>query len=264
MEITLKNKTALITGGSKGLGLAMAQKMAAAGANVVILARGGDRLQQAQAEIEKGIDKTPGATNQVLALSCDVTKVEDLEKCKEQILSRFSGLDILVNNAGQSFAKPFMDLSVEDFQKDFDLKLYSAIRLIKMFWPMMQKQNWGRVINVLHIGAKAPAGGSGPSAVSRAAGLALTKILSHEGAKNNILVNALLVGLIESDQWVRKAQNQNQDLSVMLSAMAEKIPMGRVGQAEEFANMACFLASEQASYITGTAINVDGGMSPVI
>jgi 3-oxoacyl-[acyl-carrier protein] reductase len=117
---------------------------------------------------------------------------------------------------------------------------------------------------VLNIGAKAPRAASAPTSVSRAAGMALTKVLAGEGAAHNILVNALLVGRIESDQWVRRAHQQGVALEKFLAEMGKSVPLGRVGRAEEFANMACFLASDAASYITGTATNIDGGSSPVV
>jgi NAD(P)-dependent dehydrogenase (short-subunit alcohol dehydrogenase family) len=129
----------------------------------------------------------------------------------------------------------------------------------------MKERRFGRIINILSINAKAPRGGSAPTTVSRAAGLALTKVLAHELAPYNILVNALCVGAIKSTQWERRHQREAPELSydAFLADAAKAIPLGRVGEAEEFANVACFLASDAASYVTGTAINVDGGLSPV-
>jgi 3-oxoacyl-[acyl-carrier protein] reductase len=117
---------------------------------------------------------------------------------------------------------------------------------------------------VLNTYAKAAA--SAPTSVSRAAGMALTKVMASEGGEHNILVNAMLVGLIMSDQWVKRhaAQAPGTDFEVFAKNLAKGTPLGRIGTAEEFANMACFLASEQGSFITGTAINVDGGRSPVV
>ena len=125
-----------------------------------------------------------------------------------------------------------------------------------------------RIVNVLNVGAKAPTANSTPTSVSRAAGLALTKALANENGPHGILVNAMLVGLIESDQWVRRhktAAGQGKSYDEFLAGMAKgRIPLGRMGRAEEFARLACFLCSDAGSFVTGVAINVDGGMSPVV
>ena len=128
----------------------------------------------------------------------------------------------------------------------------------------MRDRRWGRIVNVLNTGAKAPPASGAPTAVSRAAGLALTKVLAGEGAPHNVLVNAVLVGRIESDQWVQRAKSQSRDLGEFYDEMGQIVPMGRVGTAEEFANVVTLLASDQGSYVTGTAINIDGGMCPVV
>ena len=144
----------------------------------------------------------------------------------------------------------------------------AAIRLCRLALPGMKQRKWGRIINVLNTAAKAPKGGSAPTSVSRAAGMALTKVLAGEGAEYNVLANALCTGIIESGQWDRRFESQggNQSKDQFFAEMAKelRLPMGRLGLAVEFANMACFLASDAGSYINGTAINVDGGLSPVV
>jgi len=182
-------------------------------------------------------------------------------------LADFGKVDILINNAGVSRAKPFETVTDEDWQDDLDLKLFAAIRLTRLALPGMRERRWGRIINVLNIGAKAPRANSTPTSVSRAAGLALTKALSQENAPHNVLVNAMLVGLIDSDQWRRRhrAADDGTTYQQFLEGMAEgNIPLGRMGTAEEFARLACFLCSDAGSFITGVAINVDGGASPVV
>lgn len=259
MDINLAGRTALITGGSKGLGLAMATRMAASGADIAILARDPTGLAQAAETIRTT------ARGRVEAISCNVADPEAVQAGFAQVMQHFGRVDILVNNAGTSRAMPFENVTDAIWQEDLDLKLFAAIRFARLVWPQMQARSWGRVINVLNIGAKAPKAGSAPTTISRAAGLALTKVLAGEGAPHNILVNALHVGLIVSDQWVQrhKSQGSNQPFPAFLEAMAKPIPLGRMGEAEEFANVACFLASDQASYLTGTSINVDGNLSPV-
>ena len=130
----------------------------------------------------------------------------------------------------------------------------------------MRARRGGRIINVLNVGAKAPRAGGAPTAVSRAAGMALTKVLAGEGAAHNVLVNALLVGLIESDRHLQRhlKSGANETREEFYEKLGQTVPMGRVGKAEEFANMATFLASDAGSYIAGTAINVDGNRAPVV
>jgi NAD(P)-dependent dehydrogenase (short-subunit alcohol dehydrogenase family) len=173
-------------------------------------------------------------------------------------------VDILVNNAGASQSHPFETVSDADWQDDIDLKLFAAIRLVRLAWPGMKARRWGRIINILNVGAKAPRPASVPTSVTRAAGMALTKALAGEGAPHGVLVNGLLVGFIESDQWVQRAAQLGVPLDAFLANMGKQVPLGRVGTAQEFANVACFLASDAASYVTGTAINVDGNRCPVV
>ena len=260
MEIRLDRRTALITGGSKGIGLAMATRFAAAGADVGIVARGADALEEAR----HAIGKT--ATGAVAAFACDVSKAAEIEAAFRAVIARFGKVDILVNNAGTSRTGKFEEVSDEVWQADLDLKLFASIRLARLALPDMKTRRWGRILNVLATAAKAPRAESAPTSVSRAAGMALTKVLAGEGAPYNVLVNALLVGRIVSDQIVRRhrALGTNVSLDDYIRAQGAGIPLGRMGTAEEFANLACFLVSDAGSYVTGTAINVDGGLSPVV
>jgi 3-oxoacyl-[acyl-carrier protein] reductase len=260
MEIRLDGRSAMVTGGSKGLGLAIATRYAASGADVAILARDPEALERARAAISER------ARGRVVAIPCDVSKADEIERAYATAVRELGKVDIVVNNAGTSQRGNFEEITDAVWQADLDLKLFAAIRLTRLAWPDMKARGFGRVINVLNIGAKAPPGTTAPTSVTRAAGMALTKVLSQEGAAHNILVNALLVGLIMSDQWVRRYEAGAKDGSLedFARGMAKDIPLGRIGTAEEFANVACFLASDQASYVTGTAINVDGGRSPVV
>jgi len=260
MNIDLANRSAIVTGGSKGIGYAIATRFAASGADVMIAARGRDALDAAVKAVGAG------AKGRVAGVQGDVGVADDIRKIYDEAMRAFGKVDIVVNNAGTSRNGAFEDISDEVWRLDLDQKLFAAIRLTRLAWPQMKERRWGRVINVLNIGAKAPRGGSAPTTISRAAGLALTKVLAHEGAPHNVLVNALLVGQIVSDQWVRRHRAQSADISFehYVGKAGAAIPVGRLGTAEEFANVACFLASDAASFVTGTAINVDGGMSPVV
>jgi NAD(P)-dependent dehydrogenase (short-subunit alcohol dehydrogenase family) len=201
-----------------------------------------------------------------MAYSADVTNADQVRRLFADAEGGLGKIDIVINNAGASSTGAFETLTDEIWMQDLDLKLFSAIRLSRLAWPGMKARRWGRILNVLNIGAKAPDAGGAPTHVTRAAGMALTKVLAGEGAPHNILVNALCTGLIVSDQWVRRHRSSgtNVPFREWLKNKTGDIPLGRFGEAEEFANLACFLVSDAGSYITGTAINVDGGRSPVV
>jgi 3-oxoacyl-[acyl-carrier protein] reductase len=258
MEISLSGRAAIVTGGSKGIGFAVAKQFAASGADVAVVARNTAPLKEAVEAIGKSTN------TRVIGVQADVSKAGDIQRAYDEVMKAFDKVDIIVNNAGTSQAMPFEKLTDEVLYDDLELKLFAAVRLIRLVAPQMKERRWGRIINVLNIGAKAPRPNSMPTSLSRAAGMAMTKALSHEFAPHNVLVNAMLVGIIRADQHVQRAKRTNVALEEYYKAHDKEIPIGRVGEAEEFANLACFLASEQGGYITGTAINVDGGRSPVV
>ena len=260
MEVRLDGRVAIITGASKGLGFAMAKEFSASGANVAILARSPDSLAEAVAEAQKT------ATGKVAGFACDVAKADQIEKTFADVVATFGKVDILINNAGISRAMPSPLITDELWQDDLDLKLFAAIRLSRLCWPGMKDRKWGRIINVLNSGAKAPRANGAPTAVSRAAGMALMKVLSNEGAPHGILVNGMLVGQIVSDQIARKyaAEGANVTFDEFVAKAGAGIPVGRMGKAEEFAAMACLLCSDLGGFTTGTAINMDGGATPVV
>jgi NAD(P)-dependent dehydrogenase (short-subunit alcohol dehydrogenase family) len=228
---------------------------------VALVARRREVLEDARREIAAAAPKA-----KIGIFPCDVRDGPALEKTHAQAAAELGALDILVNNAGTSRTGPFESLTDAVWQEDFELKLFSAIRLARLALPGMKQRKWGRILNVLNTGAKAPGANGAPTHVTRAAGMALTKVLAGEGAPHNVLVNALLVGLIDSDQWVQRHKKDpgGKTYQEYTAQMGKSVPLGRMGRAEEFAAMACFLASDRASYVTGTAINVDGGRSPVV
>src|SRR5260370_30223677 len=176
MEIRLDGRTAVVTGGSKGLGLAIAEEYAKSGADVTVLARDQGTLNEAKARIQAG---APG--RKVAAISCDVSRAADIRRTYDQIISEFGKIDIFVNNAGQSMRGPSETITDEMWQADLDLKLFAQIPFCRPIFPPMKQPKWGRIISVLNIGAKAPGADSAPTSVSRAAQMAFTKVLSHEG-----------------------------------------------------------------------------------
>ena len=262
MDIRLNGRSAVITGGSKGLGLAIAEEYAKSGADVTILARDQGALAEAKAKIQAG---APG--RKVAAISCDVSKAADIRRTYDQIMSEFGKIDIYVNNAGQSTRGPSETLTDEMWQADLDLKLFAQIRFCRLVFPQMKQRRWGRIISVLNIGAKAPGADSAPTSVSRAAQMAFTKALSQEGRtpqrpRQFIACRGHRVAIRSSAAIDRERPNVSFEQYV--AEAGKGVPMGRMGRAEEFANVAAFFASDAASYVTGCAINVDGGRSPVV
>lgn len=257
MKLNLHNKCAIVTGATQGIGLATAQMLAAEGASVVIAARGRERLDAVIATIR-------AAGGQALSVQADIGQEADCARVVQEALAAFGRVDILVNNAGTSNRGAFESVTDATWQADFDLKLFGAIRLTRLVVPQMRKVGGGRIINITNIGAKQPQAGSMPTSVTRAAGQAMTKALSKEFAADKILVNTVCIGLIRAGQHERKAASSGRDVEDLYAEMGKTIPLGRVGLAQEVANVITFLASDAASYVTGTSINVDGGTSGVL
>lgn len=265
MDLGLANKVAIVTGGSDGIGRAAAHRMAQEGARVVIVARRPDVLRAAADDIRKA---TQGV---VLPVQGDVADSATAGRIVKTTLDHFGRIDILVNNAGTSMAKPFDAVSDGDWEADFNLKVWAAVRLIRAAIPEMRKAGGGRIINVTAIVGRTPGPRTMPTSVARAAGIALTKALSKDLAKDNILVNTVCIGFIKSGQHERRYAPQraaNPSLTLQEcyadEAQARGVPLGRVGESHEAGDVIAFLASDRASYLTGIAINIDGGTSTVV
>ena len=257
--IDLSGKTALITGGSSGLGLAIAREFVICGASVCILARDGSRVDAAVDQLSQA------GSQRVIGYACDITDQKQTAEVLSQATRAAGSFDILVNNAGSSYRRNADELTTDDMIVDMDLKVFANMRLVQACLPHMKERQWGRVINIVSIGGKVPGGGSAPTALSRASGITWTKVLATELASWGILVNALCIGKIKSGQWERRyeASEKKQSYEEFLAPTAASIPLGRLGESIELANVACFLASDLASYVTGVALNVDGGLCPV-
>ena len=257
MELGLKGKVAVVTGGTAGIGKATALKLAQAGARVAICARRGEIV----AATVDGIKRAGG---DAFGMAADMSKAPDIERFINAVARHYDRIDILVNNAGTSARGAFLELEDAAWSADLELKLFGAIRCTRLAVPHMRKQGGGRIINITISSAKQPGAGSMPTSVSRAAGLALTKALSKEYAADNILVNTVCIGKIKSGQHERRYAREGISADDYYAREAKGIPLGRFGEADEAANVIVFLASEAASYVTGTSVNLDGGTSGVL
>jgi NAD(P)-dependent dehydrogenase (short-subunit alcohol dehydrogenase family) len=265
MDLGLQDKVAIITGGSEGIGKAAALSMAKEGARVFIVARRPEVLEQTAQEIKAA---TEGV---VVPIPADVKDRGTAVRVVQAAMERFGRVDILVNNAGTSMAKGFEEVSEEDWEADFDLKVWGAVRLIRAAIPEMRKVGGGRIINVTNLGGRTPGPSSMPTSISRAAGIAITKGLSKDLAKDNILVSTVCIGLVKSGQHERRytlLKESNPSLTIDefydRAAKGRNVPLGRVAEAHEAGDVITFLASERASYLTGIAVNIDGGNSAVV
>ena len=256
LDLGLTGKVAIVTGGSEGLGKATAERFAREGVRVAICARRKDVLDKAADEIRKA------SGGEVLARAADVTRSEDVEAVVAATVAQWGGVDILVNNAGTSSAAGFENVDDKTWQADIDLKLMAAIRFCRLVVPIMKQRGGGRIINVTTVGGKAPAPRALPTRVTRAAGINLTKSLANEYAADNILVNTVCLGLVKSAQLGRRAKGG--DLEAHYREVAKRVPVGRVADASEFADLVAFLVSARAGYITGTAVNFDGGIGMTV
>ena len=255
-DLGLRGKIAVITGGSDGLGRATAERFASEGARVVICARREEHLQRAAADIaaETGAE--------VVGIRADVSNVSDIDQLIDLTVDQFGGVDILVNNAGKSSAAGLEEVDDDEWQNDFDLKVMAAVRACRRVIPIMRDRGGGAIVNATIVGAKAPPAKALPTTVSRAAGINLTKSLANEFAADGIRVNTVCIGLLKSEQWVRRAGNE--DPKELYKELSVQVPLGRIGDAEEYADLVAFLVSDRAAYITGVAINIDGGLSGVV
>ncbi len=260
MDLGVTGKVAIITGGSDGIGRAAAERLSAEGALVALVAR-------TQADLDKVAGEMCASTgNGVVGIAADVRSEESVEAMVRVVVEKWGRVDILVNNAGTSSASRFADMSNGQVEEDFALKVMGAIYCVRHALPHLKAQG-GVICMTTTPGGKAPGAGSQPTALSRASGISLTKAWSKEFAADGIRVNTVCVGLLKSRQHRRRweaAEAADYSLEDQYEAMGKSVPLGRVGEASEAGDVIAFLCSERASYVTGTAINVDGGSAPVV
>lgn len=257
MDLGLQGKVALVAGASKGLGLAVAKGLAREGASVAICARGKGRLEQAASAIA---DQTGAAT---WVRPTDLSDPDEARFFVQQAVDHFGTVHILINNAGGPPSATFLELTDEHWQHAMRLNLLSAICLAREAVPHMQRQRWGRIINMTSVAVKQPIEGLMLSNSLRAGVVGFAKTLANELAADDILVNNVCPGYILTDR-VRElskvlADKRNESPESVLKGWQGQIPLGRLGRPQEFADLVVFLASERAGYITGTTIQIDGG-----
>jgi 3-oxoacyl-[acyl-carrier protein] reductase len=260
MDLGLHNRVAIVCAASQGLGKAAAAGFLREGAHVVICSRDARKLAAAAKEIQAVA--ADGA--RVVHVAADLTKPAHIKRLVRTAMSAFRRIDILVTNAGGPPVAAFPDLDDRTWQKGIDLNLMSTIRCIREVLPVMQKQHWGRIINITSIAAKQPIDDLVISSTVRPGILGLSKVLANRYSKEGILVNSVAPGFIATarQQEIGGARAKAAGITTAeyLENQGKGIPVGRMGTPEELANVIVFLGSERASYVSGTTVNVDGSM----
>jgi 3-oxoacyl-[acyl-carrier protein] reductase len=253
MDLGIKGKTALVTAASKGMGKACALIFGSEGARVAMCARTESELRAAADEVRA---KT-GA--EVLAMPADVTRAADVKALVAKAVETFGGVDILVANSGGPPRGNFDEVSDEQWVKAFEIAHLSVVRLIREVLPSMRSRGWGRILTIQSISVKQPVEGLLLSNGVRPAVAGLVKTLAPELGKHNITINSVLPGRIMTDRFLSGAKQAGLPTEAYVAKASSEIPLRRIGTPEEFANVVVFLASERASYVTGVALQVDGG-----
>ena len=257
MDLGLTNKIALVCGSSKGLGKATAKSLAQEGAAVILCSSNPDNLQKAKEDIQAV------TSNEVKAISANLSQPDDVDRLIEMLFEHSDHLDILVNNTGGPRPGKFNELNVGDWREAFEAMLISAVRLTKSVLPGMKSQRWGRILNITSIAVKQPVENLILSNSIRAGITGFARTLANEVAPFGITVNNILPGFTRTERLVSLAEDtaRRKGISVdeAYQTWTKDIPMDRLGEPEEFGDVVTFLASEKASYVTGTSITVDGG-----
>ncbi|MBE8714896.1 SDR family oxidoreductase [Sphingobacterium hungaricum] len=261
MEIVLNNKKALVGGSTSGIGKAIAFVLASCGAEVVLMSRNEDKLKAVLSQL-------PSNANQ--KHSYLVTDFNDFEQHKHNLKSYFANneIDILVNNTNGPSPGNVLNKDEADYQQAFDLLFQNAVYTSMLALPYMQKQNYGRIINVSSMTVKEPQDSLILSNTMRTALVSWSKSLSNEVAKDGITVNSILTGYFDTERLTSLMENQakNQDISLedVLAQRKKSVPINRLGDPKEYGYLVAFLASEYASFLTGAAIPLDGGIAKTI
>lgn len=257
MDLSLNGKVAVVTGGSLGIGRAIAAELAAEQADVVIVARNPEQLATTAREISQASGR------RVIGFAGDMTQAADVDKAMEAARQAFGRIDILVNNAGASPMGRISDTPDGVWEKSLNLKLMGYVRCARNVLPGMRERRWGRVINIIGRSGHQPRAAYITGGAVNAALLNFTLALAEECATDNVLVTGVNPGPVQTARWdallSQTAAIDNKAAGAVNAAAIASVPLGRVGLPEEVSGMVAFLCSERASFITGTCINIDGG-----
>jgi 3-oxoacyl-[acyl-carrier protein] reductase len=254
----IKGRSAIVTGGSRGIGREAARQFLEEGVRVTICGRVAQPLERTRTELARA---TGGEIHAVVA---DMTKEADIACLVDSAKRRFGNVDILVNNAGQMYSGRFAVLNDAGLKEQLETKLFGFMRAIRLVYPMMKAQRWGRIVNIIGGAGKEPDPYMFGSGITNSALLNITKSLSTEFGADNVLVNAVCPGWVDTNLWQRNAQGLAAELEAKSEEEARRLAarknsLNRFGKPEELANAIVFLCSERASYITGVSLNLDGG-----
>jgi 3-oxoacyl-[acyl-carrier protein] reductase len=260
LDLNLTGRRVLITGGSRGIGLAIAEELTAEGADVAICARD-------QREVHSAAEKLRASGCTVHAQVTDVTDATQVTALLARTAEALGGLDVLINNAGAAHPGNFESLTDEDWHADLDVKLFSQIRCTRAALTYLRRSQAARIINVNSVYARYPDPTFFATTVNRAACLNFTKALARELAPERILVNSVNIGFVVTPQWQNIKARQAPDLSddeFFAGLVRDEVPLGRFGDVREVSGLVAFLSSDRASYLTGTSIDVAGGMGKYV
>lgn len=258
MDLGIKGRAAIVTGASRGIGRETARQFLEEGVRVMICGRNADTLEKTRAELAA---QTGGEVHVVVA---DMTQEADIANLVDAAKQKFGTVDILVNNAGQMYSGRFAAMTDAGLKEQFETKIFGFLRAIRLVYPLMKAQKWGRIVNLIGGAGKEPDPYMFGSGITNSGLLNITKSLSTEFGEDNVLVNAVCPGWVATNLWQRNAQGLQQELGVKSEEEARRLAarknsLNRFGKPEELANAIVFLCSERSSYITGVSLNLDGG-----
>jgi NAD(P)-dependent dehydrogenase (short-subunit alcohol dehydrogenase family) len=261
MDLGLDGRVAIVTGASRGIGLAVARRLVDEGAAVMLVGRDAEALERTADDIGGNVATTPG----------DVTARHAGERIVDAAFHRFGRVDALVNNAGTSAHVPLQELTDEDWEQQWALNVMAPLRLMRAAAPRMAEAGWGRIVNVSSSSGKRPSPSNAAYSVAKAAELSLSRVFAEAYAARGVLVNAVAPGAVASELWTapggladQAAKRQGVSREEALERAASKIPIGRLGEPDEIAAIVVFLCSEAVSNVAGAAWSVDGGTVPTI